>query len=1144
MALVKPTATANPPAPGTLAYEYLDGYSGDARHCIWLPANYTPEQQWPVIVEFLGNMGEVDGERSCLGWGMSNGGQGFIYVIIPYVNPDKSTKSGMWFTFESKEIISTETISYFKQLIAHLVTTYNADPKRIVTCGFSRGSTHPNVIGYDDDIAALVQGMVTYSGFDDGTYNPTDMNFDRWERLRDHQVFNSIGTDDIDSFKGFQQRGDWIMQWKHITYTRLDPVGIAHHPWCFLSESGEQWYSYITAVRNWMNGVLATPTITNASITTAQALDTFIINGNNLKTKLTVKIDGIRCFWIDRTTTDATLQIPEGVSAGAHNLTIEHGGTVIYTKPITITAREISAPIVSFDPTNVVFAVLPAIEEKNYEGTSRNIVVYQGPARKFDVNVGRLHYSRVKDGPYYVEYGAGYTSLLLSNFKNIFSEYSELTVVMWVKWMTTPWTQTLMGGFTQPADHLANNTYYIHPCFQLYNVTESRLLYANRTAARTGEVEPMGGTKTLPPSATVYAMVSFVKSQNTIKMYLNNELAGSEPYNHGTIDFNRPLAFMGSEQRNNNVKGAFAGAIVYNAALTDQEITDLHTNSFTLGGKLALRTTGELVPNGVPMLNTYVIVEADKSLCGTFDQYPYKYDLSKIVSGGWWGKIATAANICVVDLSTNLICPSDVSYLDLVNRKGEINWSAPMGTVSNPRFAFCVGPDINVTSNTAAYTSAAITNRWGFNEASGNSIDSCGSRNGVLTDVEREGGIFGKTTKFSNGKITHDHEILGSGDRTIFILCKISNQGPDGYGRIFDNGKTLAYTGLDGVHKLMFSSDGGTTLNKPAIFVEELQTWRRLAFVRKSDGKSSIYIDGVLLGTDDTPSGAPAAGTTNLIIGNRNSGDRRFAGSIDDFSITSDIKSAQYIATDAAMLLNPAFWTLLDDLEIQASPELNITMDMSNQSELELNAYPELDITMDLGQRDLDFNASPEIQINPDIPGTISTLNIDADLAISIDTSLFQAPSISLNNSPTLDIHVSMVGPDKVFVLRESPLLDLDILLEGDYQNLVPYNPYRSRNPSMSMQLISPSTKVRTITFSRGRYSVMRGNNKVEFKAAELDFGAEGGVLVVHPISNDPYVYYNMSLIPGVPKGNVVFDEVMEWGTTVDVSKVKLFETI
>ena len=85
----------------------------------------------------------------------------------------------------------------------------------------------------------------------------------------------------------------------------------------------------------------------------------------------------------------------------------------------------------------------------------------------------------------------------------------------------------------------------------------------------------------------------------------------------------------------------------------------------------------------------------------------------------------------------------------------------------------------------------------------------------------------------------------------------------------------------------MLTSDGGTTsITSASIATTQLDKWLYLAITRPSGGNSAqIYVNAVASGASGN-TGTPAAGTSNLIIGNRVSDVARgYSGTIDDLPL-------------------------------------------------------------------------------------------------------------------------------------------------------------------------------------------------------------------------------------------------------------------
>jgi hypothetical protein len=169
--LCLPTMTAEAPAAGRRVRQTPPEYAGtDVHHSLYLPPDWRSDwkvsgKRWPVIVEYTGNhapglgsTGEVAG--AALGFGLC-GGQGYIWVVMPYIARDHRHNQPTWWGDEES------TVQYCKTNLPRICEAYGGDRRAVVLCGFSRGAIGVNYIGlHDDQIAALWAGFVTHDHYD------------------------------------------------------------------------------------------------------------------------------------------------------------------------------------------------------------------------------------------------------------------------------------------------------------------------------------------------------------------------------------------------------------------------------------------------------------------------------------------------------------------------------------------------------------------------------------------------------------------------------------------------------------------------------------------------------------------------------------------------------------------------------------------------------------------------------------------------------------------------------------------------------------------------------------------------------------------------------------------------------------------
>lgn len=164
--LVSPVMTNEKPAAGKRVRQVAPEYKGtDVYHSLYLPVDWKQGGKYPVIVEYTGNKfppGKGSGavKDANLGYGMS-GGQGFIWVSMPYVEKGRNKNAVKWWGDKQA------TVDYCKVNLPRICKKFGGDPNNVFICGFSRGAIGASYIGLaDDEIASLWKGMFTHDHFD------------------------------------------------------------------------------------------------------------------------------------------------------------------------------------------------------------------------------------------------------------------------------------------------------------------------------------------------------------------------------------------------------------------------------------------------------------------------------------------------------------------------------------------------------------------------------------------------------------------------------------------------------------------------------------------------------------------------------------------------------------------------------------------------------------------------------------------------------------------------------------------------------------------------------------------------------------------------------------------------------------------
>lgn len=215
------------PAPGLRVRAVTPGWEDtQVHHALYLPPEWEPQSQLPVLVELPGNGGyrNAFGDTctgavgdGVLGYGMS-AGHGFIWICAPFVEitQDGTKRNAVkWWGHlrESKR--------HLMETVRDVCERWGGDPKRVILCGFSRGSIGCNFLGlHDDELAGLWRAFVCHSHYDGvlthWPYRGADRAsaLTRLQRLhgRPQWISHEGGVDEIRAYlDGTGVRGDWTL---------------------------------------------------------------------------------------------------------------------------------------------------------------------------------------------------------------------------------------------------------------------------------------------------------------------------------------------------------------------------------------------------------------------------------------------------------------------------------------------------------------------------------------------------------------------------------------------------------------------------------------------------------------------------------------------------------------------------------------------------------------------------------------------------------------------------------------------------------------------------------------------------------------------------------------------------------------------
>jgi hypothetical protein len=244
-----PKMTEGAAGPGKLVKQVAPEYQGtQVYHALYLPPDWVAGKTYPVIVEYAGNeympicTGKV--EDCKLGFYQS-GGRGFIWIILPYISPDKKKNQLSWWgDLEA-------TAAYCKTNVPRLCRQFGGDPSAVFLTGFSRGAIACGYVGlHDDEIADLWLAFLPHSHHDGGSFT-ADGAGERLARIKGRASFLTWGGKDVG--KGNSLIGKKLLEELKFPVTTQEIPDIEHT---------DLWITHDSAVRqtlrNWMADVIRT----------------------------------------------------------------------------------------------------------------------------------------------------------------------------------------------------------------------------------------------------------------------------------------------------------------------------------------------------------------------------------------------------------------------------------------------------------------------------------------------------------------------------------------------------------------------------------------------------------------------------------------------------------------------------------------------------------------------------------------------------------------------------------------------------------------------------------------------------------------------------------------------------------------------
>ena len=193
--LIVPGVTEGLPLPGKRVYMTLAG--SPVRYVMYLPTDWNPDDRFPVIAEYSGNIfyfkntystGKAD--QGNIGYGMSKG-VGAIWVNLPFLSQDRTEEQLNGFGNLDA------TAEYARRVIHEVVDKWSGDAGAVFLTGFSRGGAACGFIGLrNNDIADVWLAFHAVGGGDGAGWFGSEMPgaLERAARMKGRSSFITDGA--------------------------------------------------------------------------------------------------------------------------------------------------------------------------------------------------------------------------------------------------------------------------------------------------------------------------------------------------------------------------------------------------------------------------------------------------------------------------------------------------------------------------------------------------------------------------------------------------------------------------------------------------------------------------------------------------------------------------------------------------------------------------------------------------------------------------------------------------------------------------------------------------------------------------------------------------------------------------------------
>lgn len=316
----------------------------------------------------------------------------------------------------------------------------------------------------------------------------------------------------------------------------------------------------------------------------------------------------------------------------------------------------------------------------------------------------------------------------------------------------------------------------------------------------------------------------------------------------------------------------------------------------------------------LPLGTEFIIpLRINKSLMiDNLSDFLYQVDISSYINAAYTHFSGDETKISVYDNDTDTVLYKHADVRNVTNGKLFVYFNGPTSLLIDKTIYICFGSLMNYPNNSETFSTHGYTQYWGTNEQSGSSIESyVGTYTGTIVPTATlSTGIFstGISAPGSGaGRISFSSEIIGNGDRTFEFLVNFIGAGPSSDGRLFTN--TKSSIGINSTNRIVLTRNL-VTYSQTALNSIVFNNWYHVTITSTSAGIANFYLNGVQSGSVNQNGGAPLAGTTNLMMFNREGYDRTANAYMDEIGFSSSILSLNYLKTRSNQALNSNFFSI------------------------------------------------------------------------------------------------------------------------------------------------------------------------------------------------------------------------------------------